>query len=39
MMSSKPVPYIPQSPRLLDQRREALRYKHYNFKNNNDSLS
>ena len=28
-MSTKPVSYIPQSPRLPDQLREVLRYKHY----------
>ncbi len=32
MMSSKPVTYIPQSPRLLDQLREVLRYKHYSLR-------
>ena len=32
MMSSKPVSYIPQSPRLLDQLREVLRYKHYSLR-------
>ena len=26
------VAYLPQSKRLLDQVREALRYKHYNLK-------
>lgn len=35
MMSFKPVSYIPKSPRLLDQLRKVLRYKHYNFKTNN----
>jgi site-specific recombinase XerD len=29
VMSAKPVSHIPQSPRLLDQLREVLRYKHY----------
>ena len=29
MMPTKPVSYIPQSPRLLDQLLEVLRYKHY----------
>ena len=28
----KPVPYIPQSTRLLDQLREVLRYKHYSLR-------
>ena len=32
MMSTKPVSYIPQSPRLLDQLREVLRYKHYSLR-------
>ena len=32
MMSAKPVSYIPQSPRLLDQLREVLRYKHYSLR-------
>lgn len=32
MMSSKPISYIPQSPRLLDQLREVLRYKHYSLR-------
>lgn len=32
MMSTKPVSYIPQSARLLDQLREVLRYKHYSFR-------
>ena len=32
MMSSKPVSYIPQSPRLLDQLRKVLRYKHYSLR-------
>ena len=27
-----PVPYIPQAPRLLDQLREVLRYKHYSLR-------
>ena len=27
-----PVSYIPQSPRLLDQLREVLRYKHYSLR-------
>ena len=31
-MSAKPVSYIPQSPRLLDQLREVLRYKHYSLR-------
>jgi site-specific recombinase XerD len=31
-MSTKPVSYIPQSPRLLDQLREVLRYKHYSLR-------
>ena len=31
MMSTKPVSYIPQSARLLDQLREVLRYKHYSW--------
>ncbi len=32
MMSTKPVSYIPQSSRLLDQLREVLRYKHYSLR-------
>jgi len=32
MMSAKPVSYIPQSARLLDQLREVLRYKHYSLR-------
>ena len=28
----KPVSYIPQSARLLDQLREVLRYKHYSLR-------
>lgn len=32
MMSAKPVSYIPQSTRLLDQLREVLRYKHYSLR-------
>ena len=32
MMSTKPVSYIPQSTRLLDQLREVLRYKHYSLR-------
>ena len=32
MMSTKPVSYIPQSARLLDQLREVLRYKHYSLR-------
>jgi hypothetical protein len=32
MMSAKPSSYIPQSPRLLDQLREVLRYKHYSLR-------
>ena len=32
VMSTKPVSYIPQSPRLLDQLREVLRYKHYSLR-------
>lgn len=28
----KPVSYIPQSSRLLDQLREVLRYKHYSLR-------
>jgi site-specific recombinase XerD len=32
MMSAKTVSYIPQSPRLLDQLREVLRYKHYSLR-------
>lgn len=31
-MSAKPVSYIPQSARLLDQLREVLRYKHYSLR-------
>ena len=31
-MSAKPVSCIPQSPRLLDQLREVLRYKHYSLR-------
>ena len=31
-MSIKPVSHIPQSPRLLDQLREVLRYKHYSLR-------
>jgi integron integrase len=31
-MAVKPVSYIPQSPRLLDQLREVLRYKHYSLR-------
>lgn len=31
-MSAKLVSYIPQSPRLLDQLREVLRYKHYSLR-------
>ena len=31
-MSATPVSYIPQSPRLLDQLREVLRYKHYSLR-------
>jgi len=29
VMSTKPASSVPQSPRLLDQLREVLRYKHY----------
>jgi hypothetical protein len=32
IMSTNPVSYIPQSPRLLDQLREVLRYKHYSLR-------
>ena len=32
MTPIKPVSYIPQSPRLLDQLREVLRYKHYSLR-------
>jgi hypothetical protein len=32
MMAVKPVSYIPQSPRLLDQLREVLRYEHYSLR-------
>jgi uncharacterized protein YfbU (UPF0304 family) len=32
MMAAKSVSYIPQSPRLLDQLREVLRYKHYSLR-------
>lgn len=32
MVPSKPVSYIPQSPRLLYQLREVLRYKHYSLR-------
>ena len=32
IMSANPVSYIPQSPRLLDQLREVLRYKHYSLR-------
>ena len=32
MMAVKPVSYIPQSPRLLGQLREVLRYKHYSLR-------
>jgi len=32
MMSANPGPYLPQSPRLLDQLREVLRYKHYSLR-------
>ncbi len=32
MMPAKPVSYSPQSPRLLDQLREVLRYKHYSLR-------
>ena len=32
MMSTKPVFYIFQSSRLLDQLREVLLYKHYSFR-------
>jgi integron integrase len=32
MMPAKPVSYVPQSPRLLDQLREVLRYKHYSLR-------
>ena len=32
MMSAKPVSYIPQSARLLDQLCEILRYKHYSLR-------
>ncbi len=32
MMSAKPVSYIPHSPRLLDQLREVLRYRHYSLR-------
>lgn len=32
VMSAKPASYIPQSPRLLDQLREVLRYKHYSLR-------
>jgi hypothetical protein len=31
-MSAKTVSCIPQSPRLLDQLREVLRYKHYSLR-------
>lgn len=31
-MSAKPVSYLPESPRLLDQLREVLRYKHYSLR-------
>ena len=31
-MASKPVSYIPQSSRLLDQFREVLQYRHYSFR-------
>lgn len=32
MMSAKPVTYMPQSPRQLDQLREVIRYKHYSLR-------
>ncbi len=32
VMSTKPVSYNPQSPRLLNQLREFLRYKHYSLR-------
>jgi integron integrase len=32
VVSTKPASYIPQSPRLLDQLREVLRYKHYSLR-------
>jgi hypothetical protein len=32
MMAVKSVSYIPQPPRLLDQLREVLRYKHYSLR-------
>lgn len=32
MMSAIPASYSPQSPRLLDQLREVLRYKHYSLR-------
>ena len=32
MMSTKPVSYSPESPRLLDQFRAVLRYKHYSLR-------
>lgn len=32
MMSAKPASHIPQSPRLLDQLREVLRYRHYSLR-------
>ena len=32
VMSAKPVSHIPQSPRLLDQLREVVRYKHYSLR-------
>lgn len=32
MMSAKPISFIPQSSRLLDQLREVLLYKHYSLR-------
>ena len=32
VMFAKPVSYIAQSPRWLDQLREVLRYKHYSLR-------
>ena len=32
MMAAKPVFFIPQTSRLLDQLREALQYKHYSLR-------
>ena len=38
MTSSKPVSYIPQPPRLVDQRREALRFNQHSLRTQEASL-